>query len=103
MEAAAALAKVASSPLQLGVLAIIYCDVGQLELALDYAKRAVALAPIDTWVLETEATILNELGRVEEALSVQRAAVAFLPEDDDGKAVLRRLSAYEERARAALR
>jgi len=101
MEAAAPLAKLASSPLQLRALALLYRSLGQLDIALEYAQRAAQLDPIGSPELEAEAQILNDLGRVEEALAVQRSAMAFLPESEDGRETLRRLHEYELRARAA--
>jgi tetratricopeptide (TPR) repeat protein len=101
MLAAAPLTKLASSPLQLRALALVYRGLRQLDIALEYARRAVQLDPIGSPELEAEAQILNDLGRVEEAVAAQRSAVAFLPESEDGAEPLRRLHEYELRARAA--
>ncbi|MEI9937549.1 MAG: hypothetical protein WDO69_10050 [Pseudomonadota bacterium] len=95
MQAAEPLARVARSPMQLRVLALIYDELGQFDRALELAQRAVALAPIDSWCLDTEAQILNHLGRTQEALEVQRAAVAFLPEDAAAPEIVKRLSLLE--------
>jgi tetratricopeptide (TPR) repeat protein len=101
MQAALPLARVAKSPVQFRVLAELYQHLGQLDRALEYAERAAALAPIGSAELDTEAEILGDLGRVDDALRVQRLAVAFLPERADGAALLRHLRDYERRAGAA--
>ena len=80
LQAADALEPVAQSPTQLRVLALIHDDQAQFERALELSERAVALAPIDPACLDTEAQILSHLGRKREALDVQRAAFAFLPD-----------------------
>ena len=101
MQAAAPLVRVADSAFQLRTLALIYDDVGEPEQALALAERAVALAPIDSFCLDTEARVLSHLGRVGEALSLERSAVAFLPESAAAPQILQRLREYEALARAA--
>jgi tetratricopeptide (TPR) repeat protein len=98
MQAAEPLAVVARTPAQLRVLALIYDDLGQFERALELAQRAVAVAPIDSACLDAEAQILTHLGRLHEALAVQRAAVAFLPESTAAPEIVKHLSLLEAAA-----
>ena len=64
-------------------------------MAISLAQRAVALEPFDAAILDTLANTLYDLGRVDEAIEVQTAAVAFLDEyaRDDG--ITERLSRYK--------
>ena len=103
MQAAEPLGRVARSPLQFQALARVYYDLGDLQQALAYAERGVALAPIDSFNLDAEAEILNALGRTQEAVDRERSAVAFLPEDTAAPQLTKRLSEYEARLRAAPR
>jgi len=101
MQAALPLVPVANSPMQLRVLAEIYRDLPDLPRALAFAERAVALNPIGSSELDTEASLLNDLGRFDEALHSQRAAVAFLPEKAKDEGIQERLRQYEQRAKGA--
>lgn len=99
MQAALPLVPVANSPMQLRILAEIYRDLPDLPKALAFAERAVALNPIGSSELDTEASLLNDLGRFDEALHSQRAAVAFLPEKVKDDGIQQRLRQYEQRAK----
>jgi len=101
MQAAEPLVAVARSPAQLRVLALVHDDLGQLDRALELAQRAVSLAPIDPSSLDAEAQILNHLGRTKDALDVERAAVAFLPENTAAPEIVERLNELEAAARAS--
>ena len=103
MQAAEPLGQVARSPLQFQALARVYYDLGDLQQALAYAERGVALAPIDSFNLDAEAQILNALGRTQEAVDHERSAVAFLPEGIAAPQLAKRLSEYEARLQAAPR
>ncbi len=74
MQAAEPLAKVARSPLQFRALATVYYDLGELERALVYVQRSVALAPIDAFNLDVEALILHALGCTPEARAAPPSA-----------------------------
>ncbi len=100
-QAAAPLVNVATSAMQLRVLALVYNDLGDHERALGFARRATALAPIDSLSLDAEAQVVSSLGRDQEALELQRSAVAFLPEGGDAPDIFKHLQAYEGRARNA--
>jgi tetratricopeptide (TPR) repeat protein len=99
MQAALPLVPLANSPMQLRILAEIYRDLSDLPKALAFAERAVALNPIGSSELDTEASLLNDLGRFDEALHSQRAAVAFLPEKVKDDAMQDRLRQYEQKAK----
>jgi Flp pilus assembly protein TadD len=98
MQAAEPLALVARSATQLRVLALLYDHLGQFDRALELVQRAVAVAPIDSLCLDAEAQILTHLGRLHEALGVQRAAVAFLPENAAAPEIVKHLSLLEAAA-----
>jgi tetratricopeptide (TPR) repeat protein len=98
-QAAAPLAGLANSAMQLRVLALVYNDLGDHEQALGFARRASALSPIDSLSLDTEAQVLSSMGRNQEALELQRSAVAFLPEGVDAADIFNHLRVYEERER----
>ncbi len=100
-QAAAPLTSVATSALQLRALALVYSDLGDQELALGFARRASALSPIDSFSLDVEAQVVSRLGRNQEALEIQRAAVAFIPEGVEAPDILAHLQTYEGRARNA--
>jgi tetratricopeptide (TPR) repeat protein len=99
MQAALPLVPVANSPMQLRILAEIYRDLPDLPKALAFAERAVALNPIGSSELDTEASLLDDLGRFDEALHSQRAAVAFLPEKVTDEGIQARLRQYEQKAK----
>ena len=99
MQAALPLTRVATSPTQLRFLAMIYRDIPDLPAALSFAQRAVALNPIGSLELDTEAVILNDLGRPTEAVQAERSALAFLPETQRDAEFQARLHQFEQRAK----
>ena len=62
--------------------------------------HAEVLAPIDPQVLDMYAAVLFDLKQFEEAATMQRKAVACLPEDVNQAEFLKRLRTYEARASA---
>lgn len=71
----------ANSPMQFRGLADYFKALGRSDQALDAARKAINLDPINSWSLDTYARILSDQDRHDEALSIQRHAVDFLPED----------------------
>lgn len=101
LKAAQALTPVARTPLQLEALAATYLGFGQPAIALPFAERASQLAPIDSSLLDTEARALAALGRTSEALNVERAAIAFVPEAADAATLFSHLQEYERQLKSA--
>ncbi len=99
LQATERLEPVARSATQLRVLALIHDDIGEFDRALQLAQRALDLAPIDSFCLDTEAMVLFHLGRTREALEFQREAVAFLPEQAAAPEIVKHLSLLEAAAR----
>lgn len=93
-EAAERLGGVARTPNELNTAAVTLEALSQLDQALPLAKRAVALAPYDADILDTYASVLFNLGHVDEAVDVQTAAVSFLDEHTDESALRERLERY---------
>ena len=92
------LARVAQTPTQLIVVAAALGEFGQPERGLTFAKRAEKLSPIDYRVLDVTAALVAALGRVDEAVRIQRQAVAFVPENANAPEVLEHLRRYESRS-----
>ena len=99
-QAAEPLAKLARSPLQFRALALIYADLGQLEQALTYAKRSVALSPIDSSSLDVEAQIMSALGQMQEAAEARALRSRLLAGGRGSAGAAKRLNEYEARLRA---
>ncbi|MES1179180.1 MAG: hypothetical protein ABUL62_33000 [Myxococcales bacterium] len=98
MQAALPLVRVASTAMQFRILAMIYRELPDLPSALAFSQRAVALNPIGSRELDTEATVLSDLGRFDDAVRSERAALAFLPENMEDQEILAHLRSYEEKA-----
>jgi len=94
------LAPLAQTPTQLSTVAAVLGVSQEAERGLSFAKQAANLAPIDFRVLDITALLLAKLGRLDEALRVQRAAVAFVPESTNAREIVERLRSYERRAAA---
>lgn len=76
------LARTAISAPQLMIAALYHHGLGNSSQALALAQRAVARNPIDPVILDNYATLLEGANQWQEALEVQRHAVAFVSEDD---------------------
>jgi tetratricopeptide (TPR) repeat protein len=59
-----------------------YASFGYYEEALERNDRAYALIPVDPFVLSTRGTILQGLGRIEEALAAYDASLLAQPMED---------------------
>jgi tetratricopeptide (TPR) repeat protein len=92
------LARVAQTPTQLTAVAAMLGISQDAERGLTSAKQAVKLAPIDFRALDITAFLLAKLGRLDEALRVQRAAAAFVPESTNAPEIFDHLRSYESRA-----
>jgi hypothetical protein len=70
--------------------------------ALPLAERAVALAPLEPYALDTLANVLFDLGRVRDAVEVQTRAVSFMNEQTAARGELEQHLARYKKAAAAL-
>jgi tetratricopeptide (TPR) repeat protein len=95
------LSRVARSATQLVVMADVYRQLGDLDRALDFARRAVEASPGAPVILDAYAALLFERGEIDEALRVQRAAVSFLSETTHAPRIIQHLRVYEARSRGA--
>jgi Flp pilus assembly protein TadD len=95
------LTQIAQSPAQL-LLAAHYLHLsGQQIAAMSLAERATQLSPTDPAVLDGYASLLEREGKLEDALRVQRSALAYSYEDQDEATYLTaHLRHLEERANA---
>lgn len=75
------LTRIATSSIQWLTAASYFQNVGESERALALGQKAVALAPIEPQILDGYADLLESAGHWDEALRVQRHAVAFLAEN----------------------
>jgi hypothetical protein len=76
-----------------------YARMGEVDLGLPFARRAVAEEPGCWECLDTLALLLADTGFYEDALPLQERAVALMPEGRREPDVLKRLDRY----RAALK
>jgi tetratricopeptide (TPR) repeat protein len=95
------LGEVAETTAQLRAVAAVDRELKRADQAMEFAKKAYALAPFDPLVLDTYAAILFDQEHFEAAVAMQRKAVALLPEDVALPAFFERLRAYEARVAAA--
>ncbi len=100
IELAAQLARVAHSAVEFYTVSAVNLGSGDRVAALEFAKRAVALDPIDSQLLDGKARAFAALGRFQEAADTERSALAFLREGQRGSAPLlgKRLKSFERKA-----
>jgi len=100
-EAVDRLSEVAETATQLRVVAMFDRELKRADQAMEFAKKAYALAPFDPLILDMYATILFDQEQFEAAVAMQRKAVALLPEDVALPAFFERLRKYEARGAAS--
>jgi tetratricopeptide (TPR) repeat protein len=101
VEAVQRLSEVAETAVQLRIVADVDRQLRRTDEALEFARKAYALAPMDPWVLDTYAAVLFDLKQFEAAAAMQRKAVGCLPEDVNHPEFSKRLRTYEARASAS--
>lgn len=94
------LARAENSPRALLFAARYFLSFGERERAIELAHRAVTQSPVDPFVLNDCALILEQAGELDEAVEHQRAAIAFLNEGHSVSAPLREDLARMEASRA---
>jgi tetratricopeptide (TPR) repeat protein len=91
----------ARSAESLNLVGWAYAQMGDIDLGLVFARRAVEERP-DCWeCLDTLALLLSQTGYVEEALTLQERAVALIPERRSVPELLERLERYRREVKAA--
>jgi len=81
---------------ELNLIAGAYAQMGEPDLALPFAKKAVETDPACWICLHTLARVLADTGFVEEALPLEERAVALLPEHVKIPAMLKKLDEYRK-------
>lgn len=71
--------------------ALTYQSMGQTKKALDDARHAQSIFPLDSNVLTLYGDLLAESGRKKEAITVYKAALRYVPDHKDALAGLKRL------------
>jgi tetratricopeptide (TPR) repeat protein len=95
------LARVAESATQLRYVAQLMNDREEIARGLDYARRAMAIAPIDPFVLDTYSMLLANSDHVAEAIEQQQRAISFLPDGVRAPELFEHLKLYEDALRTS--
>jgi tetratricopeptide (TPR) repeat protein len=83
----------------LNLVGWLYAEMGQPDIGLPFARRAVEVAPGCWACIDTLAKLRYDAGFIEEALELQTRAVGLMPERSRQQEVLERLKQYQEAAK----
>ncbi|MGZ6124963.1 MAG: tetratricopeptide repeat protein, partial [Myxococcales bacterium] len=91
----------ATSAGSLNLIAWLYAEMGEPDMAQPFARKAVDTDPACYQCLDTLARVLEDTGFVEEALPIEERALALLPEQIKLMSLVKRLDRLREKVQAA--